>query len=70
MIKRLISPPSEPPGEIMSFGVSPVYYLDSDSDTFGMLLWGLPKYSKVAQSGVKRHKVAQRGVKLAQSNVE
>ena len=25
-------PPSEPPGEIMSFGVSPVNYSDSDSD--------------------------------------
>ena len=25
-------PQSEPPGEIMSFGVSPVNYLDSDSD--------------------------------------
>ena len=30
--KGLISPPSEPPGEIMSFGVSPVNYSDSDSD--------------------------------------
>ena len=29
--KGLISPPSEPPGEIMSFGVSPVNYSDSDS---------------------------------------
>ena len=28
--KGLISPPSEPPGEIMSFGVSPVNYSDSD----------------------------------------
>ena len=27
----LVSPPSEPPGEIMSFGVSPVNYSDSDS---------------------------------------
>ena len=26
------SPPSEPPGEIMSFGVSPVNYSDSDSE--------------------------------------
>ena len=25
-------PPSEPPGEIMSFGVSPVNYSDSDSE--------------------------------------
>ena len=32
MFKGLISPPSEPPGEIMSFGVSPVNYSDSDSD--------------------------------------
>ena len=31
--KGLISPPSEPPGEIMSFGVSPVNYSDSDSDS-------------------------------------
>ena len=31
--KGLISTPSEPPGEIMSFGVSPVNYSDSDSDT-------------------------------------
>ena len=30
--KGLISPPSEPPGEIMSFGVSPVNYSDSDSN--------------------------------------
>ena len=30
--KGLIYPPSEPPGEIMSFGVSPVNYSDSDSD--------------------------------------
>ena len=30
--KGLISPPSEPPGEIMSFGVSPVNYSDSDSE--------------------------------------
>ena len=30
--KGLISPPSEPPGEIMSFDVSPVNYSDSDSD--------------------------------------
>ena len=29
--KGLICPPSEPPGEIMSFGVSPVNYSDSDS---------------------------------------
>ena len=29
--KGLISPPSEPPGEIMSFGVSPVNYSDSDA---------------------------------------
>ena len=28
--KGLISPPSEPPGEIMSFGVSPLNYSDSD----------------------------------------
>ena len=28
--KGLISPPSEPPGEIMSFGVSPVNYSDND----------------------------------------
>ena len=28
--KGLISPPSEPPGEIMSFDVSPVNYSDSD----------------------------------------
>ena len=28
-----LSPPSEPPGEIMSFGVSPVNYSDSDSET-------------------------------------
>ena len=28
--KGLISPPSEPPGEIMSFGVSPVNYSDSE----------------------------------------
>ena len=27
-----MSPPSEPPGEILSFGVSPVNYSDSDSD--------------------------------------
>ena len=32
--KGLISPPSEPPGEIMSFGVSPVNYSDSDSDSW------------------------------------
>ena len=31
--KGLIFPPSEPPGEIMSFGVSPVNYSDSDSDS-------------------------------------
>ena len=31
-VEGLISPPSEPPGEIMSFGVSPVNYTDSDSD--------------------------------------
>ena len=39
--KGLISPPSEPPGEIMSFGVSPVNYSDSDSDRFNaiLLLW-------------------------------
>ena len=30
--KGLISPPSEPPGEMMSFGVSPVNYSDSDSE--------------------------------------
>ena len=29
--KGLVSPQSEPPGEIMSFGVSPVNYSDSDS---------------------------------------
>ena len=29
--KGLISPPSEPPGEIMSFGVSPVHNSDSSS---------------------------------------
>ena len=29
--KGLISPPPEPSGEIMSFGVSPVNYSDSDS---------------------------------------
>ena len=29
--KGLISPPSEPPGEIMSFGVSPVNYSDSET---------------------------------------
>ena len=34
--KGLISPPSEPPGEIMSFGVSPVNYSDSDSDAYNM----------------------------------
>ena len=28
--KGLMSPPSEPPGEIMSFGVSPVNYSDSE----------------------------------------
>ena len=33
--KGLIFPPSEPPGEIMSFGVSPVNYSDSDSDLVG-----------------------------------
>ena len=27
-------PPSDPPGEIMSFGVSPVNYSDSDSDSY------------------------------------
>ena len=27
--------PSEPPGEIMSFGVSPVNYSDSDSQAMG-----------------------------------
>ena len=41
--KGLISPPSEPPGEIMSFGVSPVNYSDSDSDSewngLSDLLW-------------------------------
>ena len=31
-LRELISPQSEPPGEIMSFGVSPVNYSDSDSD--------------------------------------
>ena len=31
--KGIISPPSEPPGEIMPFGVSPVNYSDSDSDS-------------------------------------
>ena len=31
-LHRSFSPPSEPPGEIMSFGVSPVNYSDSDSD--------------------------------------
>ena len=30
--KGLISHPSEPTGEIMSFGVSPVNYSDSDSE--------------------------------------
>ena len=29
----LISPPSEPHGEVMSFGVSPVNYSDSNSDS-------------------------------------
>ena len=37
--KGLISPPSEPPGEIMSFGVSPVNYSDSDSDIKLILRW-------------------------------
>ena len=34
-------PPSEPPGEIMSFGVSPVNYSDSDSevDIFSMKIY-------------------------------
>ena len=36
--KGLIFPPSEPPGEIMSFGVSPVNYSDSDSDSDSLLL--------------------------------
>ena len=36
VFKGLISPPYEPPGEIMSFGVSPVNC--SDSDSWG---WGL-----------------------------
>ena len=39
--KGLIFPPSEPPGEIMSFGVSPVNYSDSDSDSF--FFFGLPR---------------------------
>ena len=34
LVKGLISPPSEPPGEIMSFGLSPVNYSDSDSRAF------------------------------------
>ena len=29
-------PPSEPPGEIMSFGMSPVNYSDSDSLNMGL----------------------------------
>ena len=40
--KGLISPPSEPPGEIMSFGVSPVNY--SDSDQRHSLFDNVPKY--------------------------
>ena len=39
--KGLISPPSEPPGEVMSFGVSPVNYSDSDSwsETLEIKFW-------------------------------
>ena len=36
--KGLISPPSEPPGEIMSFGVSPVNYSDSGTSWVKYLL--------------------------------
>ena len=32
-------PPSEPPGEIMSFGVSPVNYSDSDSESISDYSW-------------------------------
>ena len=32
-LKGLISPPSEPPGKIMSFGMSPLNYSDSDTKT-------------------------------------
>ena len=46
--KGLISPPSEPPGEIMSFGVSPVNYSDSDSDS-GVLI----NMIKIPQCGVR-----------------
>ena len=31
--------PSEPPGEIMSFGVSPVNYSDSDSDEYPQFMF-------------------------------
>ena len=36
----LISPPSEPPGEKMSFGVSPVNYSDSDTRAYLKLKYG------------------------------
>ena len=43
--KGLISPPSESPGEIMSYGVSPVNYSDSDLKVLTSNLlplgWGL-----------------------------
>ena len=39
-------------------------------ESHGEIIEGLPKYSKVAQSGVKMRKGAQSGVKFAQSNIE
>ena len=33
--------PSEPPGELMSFGVSPVNYSDSDSERLSVVCFGL-----------------------------
>ena len=40
--KGLIFPPSEPPGEIMSFGVSPVNYSDSDGNQSSDPTWPKP----------------------------
>ena len=45
MFKGLIFPPSEPPGEIMSFGVSPVNYSDSDSLFCLLMLYIFSFYS-------------------------
>ena len=40
--KGLISPPSEPPGEIMSFGVSPVNYSGVMLSSITLFVLGIP----------------------------